>query len=223
MTRQPDSGEIAGIPHRIRVPPGDAPHPTLVMLHGYKGMETVTWIFARAAGLEWLIASPRAPYAVGDSPDSGYSWWELDSEDNITTESYQTGLATLEKYVAGLAARHPIDPSRVVYLGFSQGAAIAYAYAITHPGAVAGVVSLGGFIPGILPKPLPPLNGLPVLIIHGTQDDTIPVSKARKDRDRLITVGAKVTYHEEAVGHKVGTEGMRLLTQWIAERLQDGS
>lgn len=99
MADQPDAGHIEGIPHRIRIPAGSGPHPALIMLHGYKGAETVTWIFARAAGPEWLIASPRAPFAAGASPEDGYTWWLLDEVEHITPDSYQAGLEALEKYL----------------------------------------------------------------------------------------------------------------------------
>jgi phospholipase/carboxylesterase len=112
-----------------------------------------------------------------------------------------------------------VDRARLVVLGFSQGGAMAYAYALTH--VVGGIVSLGGYVPGTIPRPLPPLNEMPVLIIHGVQDDTIAVEIARKNRDQLTQAGAEVTYlEEEGMNHRVGVEGMRLLTGWLADRVR---
>lgn len=210
----PGASVIAGMPCRVRVPQGAGPHPLLVMLHGYQGNEDVTWIFTRAAGPEWMIASPRAPLPA----EPGYSWYRF-IEGKTDPDSLHEGLETLRRFMDGLKAAYPVDTERVVLLGFSQGAAVAYAYAILG-NTVAGVVSLGGFLPGggVLPKPLPPLNSLPILILHGEQDETISVELARKNQTQLNEAGAAVTYQEENVGHRVGPKGMRLLTEWLAAR-----
>jgi phospholipase/carboxylesterase len=212
--------EIAGIPHRVRVPVASEPAPVLIMMHGFQGDQDVTWIFTRAVGPEWLVASPRAPLTAA----RGFTWWDLDDEGKITPGTFQNALSWLERYIEGLAARYTVDLSRLVLLGFSQGGAMAYAYAITrrplHPRSVAGVVSLGGFIPGIIPKPLPSLVGLPVLAIHGTLDETIPITTAYKNREQLLAAGAELTFYEEPVGHKVGAGGMRELKDWLALRLR---
>ncbi|MDW8299961.1 MAG: dienelactone hydrolase family protein [Anaerolineae bacterium] len=208
--------EISGVPCRVRVPQREGAHPLLLMLHGYEGDEDVTWIFSRAASAEWLIASPRAPL---NAPTHGYSWFNFQGgkTDPVTL---QAALGYLESFIAALKARYSIDDARIVMLGFSQGASMAYAYMLSEPTRLRGVVSLGGFIPGYLTKQIiPPLNGIPVLILHGTQDEVIAVEIARKNRDLLIAHGAQVTYFEEAVGHRVGAGGMRLLTQWLAARL----
>jgi phospholipase/carboxylesterase len=205
---------LAGIPHRIRLPAGDGPHPTLIMVHGHQGDETVTWIFGRSAGPNVLVASPRAPFEA----ERGFTWFQF-REGHTDPESYRAGIDHFEKYLAALKATYPIDAGRLVVLGFSQGAAVAYAYGIGNPSAVRGVAALAGFIPGVIAKPLPPLNGLPVLILHGTDDETISINIARKNHQQLQEANAQVTYLEEPVGHRVGTKGMRLLAQWLAEHL----
>lgn len=216
----PDSGtgnsavaDLNGVPHRIRVPKTPGPHPTLVMLHGWEGDEDSTWLFARTIGPEWLVVSPRAPFPLL----SGYGWYQFSHTGRTDPETFKVGLAALSDFIDALEGKYPVDRARMALLGFSQGGAMAYAYGLTH--IVGGVVSLGGYIPGTLPKPLPPLNGMPVLIIHGSADDTIAVEIARKNRDQLTQAGAEVTYcEEEGMNHRVGVEGMRLLAGWLADR-----
>ena len=215
--------DSAGLIHRVRYPanfePGKA-YPTLVMTHGLQGNEDVTWIFARQAGPNWLIVTPRGPF-----PDNGgYSWYKVmtdsDGRSQIEGDTYQTGETALRRFIDALPLIYPVDRSRLVLLGFSQGAAMSYGFAAAHP--VAGVAALGGFLPRPLlgtDGALGGLKGLPVLILHGTEDPTIPVTRARKDRDKLIEAGAAVTYHESEVGHKVSASGMRELGHWLSERL----
>lgn len=215
----PGRGELNGIVHRLRLPQvnGTHLHPALVMIHGYQGNENVTWIFAKAIGPEWLVGSPRAPLAVPNA-QNGFSWYRFDANGKSDLETYQQSIQYLERYIEGLQAKYPIDPKRLIVLGFSQGAAMAYGYGLTHP--VGGVVSMGGFIPGTMPRPLPRVETLPILILHGTLDGTISVEIARKNSLQLLEAGAQVTYQEEEVGHRVGIQGMRLLERWLAERAQ---
>jgi len=205
-----------GLAHRVRVPSGTGPHPTLVMLHGLSGTEDVTWVFARAAGPDWLIISPRAPLPAKE----GYTWNALDQDGKTDKSDYQTGLDTLTRFIDALPAVYPADRNRLVLLGFSQGAAMAYTYGTSHP--VSGIAALAGFIPPEIASNLPPLSNLPVLILHGTKDETVAIDTARQNRDQLKAAGAAVTYLESEVGHKVSSAGIAELKQWLAERKSTG-
>jgi phospholipase/carboxylesterase len=204
--------------HRVRQPaprPDNTPHPTLIMIHGFEGNEDVTWIFSRAADPDWLIVTPRAPLRS----QSGYTWYGFDPATKVPEQaSVDRAQATLHDFIQKTLHTYHGDPNRVVLLGFSQGAAMAALYGIAHPERVRGIVSLGGFIPRLNEITLPPLNGLPILILHGTQDETIPVKYAQRARERLTEAGATVTYEELDVGHKVSAQGMRTLGAWLAER-----
>lgn len=208
--------ETLGLIHRVRIPAGaaDERFPTLIMLHGYQGNEDVTWVFARSAGPRWLIVTPRAPLAA---PDHGFSWNSF-SGGKTDPETLRQSTAALTRFVEGLADIYPVDRSRLALLGFSQGGGMCYALAATDPQPpILGLAALGGYIPTDVQ--LQALANKPVLMLHGTQDETIPITLARHDREQLLAAGAQVTYQEDEVGHKVGPQGMRVLASWLAERL----
>jgi phospholipase/carboxylesterase len=207
-----------GLIHRVRVPGGSGPHPALVMVHGKDGTEDVTWIFARAAGPEWLIVSPRAPYA---GENGGYRWTELPPDSPTSDSTFDDGLAALEHFIHRLPTAYAVDTTRLVLLGFSQGAAMVYAYAAAHVRDVRGVVGLAGFVPPHVAKALPDLQRLPVLLLHGTRDETVPIEIARANRDQLAAANAEVRYHESEVGHKVSTAGLAELRAWLRARLTE--
>lgn len=173
--------------------------------------------FSRAAGAEWLIASPRAPRRA--PTNNGYSWFDFQGgkTDPVTL---QAAIGYLDAFIAALKARYSVDDTRVVMLGFSQGASLAYAYMLMAPERLRGVVSLGGFIPRLSDQADHPaaewLAGADPAR-HRRRGHL--GGDARKNRDLLMAHNAQVTYFEEAVGHRVGAGGMRLLTQWLAERL----
>jgi phospholipase/carboxylesterase len=57
---------------------------------------------------------------------------------------------------------------------------------------------------------------------HGTQDDLIPVARARGARDALAGLGCPVEYCEYPIGHTVSDAEIRDLAGWLARRLADG-
>jgi phospholipase/carboxylesterase len=185
------------------------------MIHGFMGNEDVTWLFSQAADPDWLIVTPRAPIPS----TSGYTWYQFDEQTKVPAQaSVAQAQATLHEFIQKTLTTYHGDPKRLVLLGFSQGAAMAALYAITHPESVHGVAMLGGFIPRLNELSIPALNHLPFLILHGTKDETIPVRWAQRTRDRLIAAEANVTYEESDVGHKVSAQGMRTLAAWLAGR-----
>ena len=206
-----------GLPHRVRVPLVEGRHPALIMLHGLDGNEDVTWVFARTAGPEWLILTPRAPLASA----SGFSWYPSAPPDRVPeSAAFAAALSVLEKFIDGAVGSYPIDLRRIVLLGFSQGAALSYSYAFKHRARLSGLAALAGFIPATAP-PIPPLNSLPILILHGTLDDRVSIEFARVARDRLQASDAAVTYEESAIGHKLSAQGMRTLSAWLTTRLKN--
>jgi phospholipase/carboxylesterase len=201
-----------GLVHRVRIPSGGGLHPALIMVHGLDGNEDVTWIFARSATPDWLILSPRAPVPT----QSGFTWYQA------SPLSFSAGLESLARFIDGALRTYPIDPARLVLLGFSQGTVMSFAYALSSPRPahpIAGVAALCGFIANLNAITIPPQNGLPVVMLHGTQDERVPVAWARTARDRLREAGAAVTYEESETGHKVSASGMRTLAGWLSDRL----
>jgi phospholipase/carboxylesterase len=103
------------------------------------------------------------------------------------------------------------DTSRLHLVGFSQGAALAYTMAILHPERITSLAVLSGFMPDGASSWLDTgrLQGMPVFAAHGTQDDLVPVERARKSVEMLEKAGASVTYCEDDVGHKLSVKCFR--------------
>jgi phospholipase/carboxylesterase len=206
--------------HRARVPEvsGGLRLPAVIMVHGWQGNENVMDIFERAVPQGTIIVSPRAPVDV--AADS-YGWFRPEDGE----PSFLAGLEALRSYVRQLPEAYPVDPERILLMGFSQGASMSYALLSKEPELMMGVAGLAGFVPEPARQWLTPgrLAGKQVFIAHGVADETVPVEQARAARDDLSRAGANVAYHEyEAVGHKLNAQGMRDLTQWLAARVGGG-
>jgi phospholipase/carboxylesterase len=66
------------------------------------------------------------------------------------------------------------------------------------------------------------LDGLPVFIAHGAQDELVPVVRARQAVETLQQAGAQVTYCEDDVGHKLSANCFRALQAFYEDPNRGG-
>ena len=199
--------------HRIRIPKTAMPAPTIVMVHGWLGDENAMWAFDRVLPLNVVAVTPRGPFGAGE----GFGWTAVRGDG----DTFDEGLSALSEFVTRLPEVYPVDPSRVVLMGFSQGAAMCYALTLASPTVAAGAAALAGFLPDSARQWIVPgrLSGKPAFIAHGLNDMTVPVEEAVRAREALTLAGANVSYHEDAIGHKLSARGMRELKAWLEKIL----
>jgi phospholipase/carboxylesterase len=194
---------------RQRLPPGDGPHPLVLLLHGCTGDENVMWIFARQIPENALIVAPRGLFQASRG---GYGWEPDSAQDTSAIEDF---LPSVEALIEFLSPENfpSADLSQFRVVGFSQGAALAYSLALTQPERVQALAGLAGFMPGNVDRLVKeqPLLGKPVFVAHGSKDEMVPVERARQAVAILNQAGAQVTYCEDEVGHKLSLNCSRAL------------
>ncbi len=174
----------------------------IILLHGLTGDETVMWPFLSALPPSRPVAAPRALYAW---PEGGYSWVDGTGRG---LDAYAPASRALARLVG------TVGPGRPILVGFSQGAAMAFAATALLDTDPLAVVALSGFVPQ---GNLAGMSGRPVFWAHGLRDDRVPIEAARGDVRRLRQAGALVEFCESDVGHKVGVECLRGLKAWLAD------
>lgn len=197
------SKKIEGFIVRDRVPPGDGPHPLILMLHGWTGNEQSMWVFAPHMPSHALLVAPRGLFPA---PFGGYSWSDPSNGLQTHMSDFSTAIDSLLSLIT--SGHYPTaDTNAFSLIGFSQGAALSYALALTVPERVRAVAGLAGFLPiGINPlHEQKPLSGKPLFVFHGAKDEIVPVSLARKSISWLKKAGAQVSYCEADVGHKLSS------------------
>lgn len=112
-------------------------------------------------------------------------------------------------------ASYPVDPERVVLLGFSQGAVMSLGAQALGPESVAGVIALSGYFPIEVEPDAGNLVGRPAFVAHGTYDEIIPVDAGRRTRDLLERHGVNLTYCEYPMAHQVSAEEMADAREWL--------
>jgi phospholipase/carboxylesterase len=177
------------------------PHPLILLLHGWTGDEKSMWIFASRLPEDAILLAPRGLY---HSAMGGYSWQESHAQGWPNLDDFLPAIQALTRVLT-----HHNFPSaklgQVSLLGFSQGAALAYSFALVHPERISSFAGLSGFMPERADSFISrrPLEGKPVFVAHGSQDKLVPLTRARKSVILLKQAGAQVIYCEHDVGHKL--------------------
>ncbi len=206
--------KATGLIHRVRVPAKAGPHKTVVMLHGRFGSEDDMWIFARALPSHWLVLAPRGLHEEAD----GYSWHPRLPDQWPCLYELEKAVTAVTHFIHALPKAYNANPQQIYLMGFSQGAATAYALVMKYPKLIQGVAGLVGFVPEACDAAvqIQALENLPVFMAVGKDDPLIPYQRSQLCAQTLREAGADLTYNEYATGHKLNAQGMKDLQQWWA-------
>jgi len=210
----------ASLPHRLLIPESKGKaFPTVMALHGRGTDENDLVPLVSALKLsDTLLITPRAPFAF---PYGGYAWYSIADDGVPDAESFETSLKLLRKFVDEVRSGYPIDPDRILLLGFSQGTMMAYATGLPKRSEFLGIAAMSGYVPYSSTPPMrfDNLRSFPIFISHGSADPVIPVRFGREAAELLRKAGALVEYHEYPIGHEINLEVLNDLSLWTHKRL----
>ena len=182
----------------------------LLLLHGWTGDENSMWVFTRRLSPDFWIVAPRGPYAA---KEGGYSWRALrpGSWGLPTLSDLKPAADNLIRLVDEVSASIGVDATQFDVAGFSQGGALTNVLTLLYPQRVRKAAVLAGFMPGGVDDLIAQhvLAGKPIFVAHGTQDNLVPVERARGSIELLEDAGAQVIFCESEVGHKVSADCLR--------------
>jgi phospholipase/carboxylesterase len=206
--------QVANWIYRQRLPLTSPPHPLVLLLHGWTGDETVMWVFAaRLPKAAWLVAPrglfPALPGGYGWQPHRVGSWPAVD--DFLPSVTALQAFLSVDNFPSA-------DLAQIHLIGFSQGAALSFAFTHYYPQRVASIAALSGFMPSGI---LPPFTfaHIPVFWAHGSQDDLVPIERARGAVQALQEGELQVDYCEHDVGHKLNAACFSGLQAFYRDRL----
>lgn len=194
-------------------------NPLLLLLHGYGSNEEDLFSFASELPNDSYVISVRAPY---DLQPYGHAWYAIhfDADENKFSDNVQAkqSVELIAGFIDEILKQYPIDAKNVTLIGFSQGAILSYATALTYPEKVAKVVALSGYFnQEIMPEVIDTnaISHLKFFVSHGSVDQVIPVDWARKAKPALENLGLEVEYHEYPVGHGVAPQNFFDFKNWL--------
>ena len=131
--------------HTAHVPAGDGPFSTLIALHGWgASAHDLLGLAPLLLGGEALILCPQGRTEVPIAPGmDGYGWFPLSSGSEPDPTEVVAAADALRRFVDAALDRYPIDPKKLVLLGFSQGGFMAFDLALGDPGRYAGPIGPG--------------------------------------------------------------------------------
>ncbi len=196
-------------------------NPLLLLLHGYGSNEADLFSFASELPDEYYIISARGPY---DLQYGSYAWYAInfDADENKFSDLVQAKESRdlIARFIDELITNYPIDPKNVSLLGFSQGAILSYAIALSHPEKIKNIIALSGYANEDMMEENYEKNDFSNLRIfhsHGTVDQVIPVEWARKTSPFLKNLKIDATYKEYPVGHGVAPQNFYDFRNWLIE------
>ena len=210
--------------HLIRKPKIEVDKPSLLlMLHGYGSNERDLYSFANELPDELLVVSAQAPLSMGFG---AYAWYTIHFEaDDSKFSDIPEALAArdlLIQFIDELQETYHFNPAKSFLMGFSQGSILSYAVALSYPEKIQNSIALSGYINEELllaPQDKVSYEELDFYCSHGTIDDVIPVTWARKTKQFLENKNIKHVYQEYPVGHGVAPQNFTDFKNWMLERL----
>lgn len=154
-------------------------------------------------------------YLVACPTLSQGNWWTREAADVV--------LATLR----AVQSRYHVDPNRIFLTGMSNGGIGVYVVGSHYAPLFAGLAPMAGGLDEVLLPFLENLRHTPVYLIHGTQDQVMPVELSRTIAQELTRLGYPFTYREHdrthpvAGGHYFPREELPDLVGWFGTHRRD--
>ena len=197
--------------------------PVLFMFHGYGSNEEDLFSFAPELPEELCIISVRAPYPM---PPQGNAWYAINfdavngkwSDEEQAKESREKILTFIDE----ACKSYSLDTNSISLLGFSQGAILSYAVALSYPEKIKNIIALSGYInTNIFKEDYAKKDhaSLNIYASHGSVDQVIPIEWAQKTPTFLKELNVPHLYEEFPVGHGVAPQNFYSFQKWLRTKI----
>ena len=186
---------------------------TVLVLHGTGGDENDLMPIANAVAPGANFLSPRGKV----SERGANRFFARNGHGNFDPAEIAARTDEFAAWLKNAEAQYGFDPAHLYAFGYSNGANMAYATMLQHPGSIAGAVLLRPMVV-IQPNPMPDLNGAPILISAGTQDGMLPPGGTEALAELLTLANAKVEVAKHNTGHDLMPDDSSLAKYWLQNR-----
>jgi len=158
--------------YRIRLPPlpaGGARVGAILLAHGYRdtaaNMMADAQVATEVAGLGLALIAPQS---VGEV-------WSLPNAPSGGNRPARDEVADMERLLADVVARCPVDRARIMAAGMSAGGMLVWHLACHDGGLFAGYAPVSGTFWAPVPAACP-TGPVTILHTHGTNDPVVPLA-----------------------------------------------
>ncbi|MBI2308845.1 MAG: carboxylesterase [Rhodocyclales bacterium] len=215
----------------IEITTDESPQYAVIWLHGLgaDGSDFVPVVpelgLGDAPGVRFIF--PHAP-EMPVTCNGGYvmpAWYDIISLEPHSRRVDEAGILRSRDAVRALIARENrrgIPCERIFLAGFSQGGAVVYATALTHPEALAGLIALSTYLPTpqlVIDERSAANADLPIFAAHGSLDDVVSPALGTAARDFLASRGYRPEWHDYPMPHSVCLEEVADVGAWLRARM----
>jgi phospholipase/carboxylesterase len=203
------TGEDLGFEHVYQ--PGTSGW-TLLLLHGTGGDEHDLLPLGRQLAPGAALLSPRGKVLENGMPRyfRRLAIGSFDLPDLIERTD------ELAQFISAAQGQYDLDPTRILALGYSNGANIAVSVLFRHPALLRGAALLRPTLP-YEPETIPAPDATDVLIGAGEGDPYSSPDRIERLAEILRAGGARVTLHTEPrTGHALTQNDLAQAARWVA-------
>lgn len=191
--------------------PGAEDGPIALTLHGTGGNEHEVATLGQVLMPGAPIVSPRGQVSEGGMN----RWFRRLGEGVFDVDDVILRAAELADFIGTATEHYGLSGRPLVALGFSNGANIATATALLHPGVLNLAVALSGMYPFADRDPVGDATGVSLFVANGTHDPMAPLESVARLEAVAGDHGATVERLVRPGGHGITQEDVAGATQWL--------
>ncbi len=208
------SEELKGFIHRFVPGEEGGPDTTLLLLHGTGGNEEDLIPLGRELVPGAAILSPRGRVLEHGMP----RFFRRLAEGVFDQEDLARRTRELADFVEAAVREYDLDPTKLVAVGYSNGANIAASLLLRRPGLLRAAVLFRAMVPFEPEEPVD-LSGMPVFLAGGRMDQMIAPSDTERLAEILHNSGAELDLRWRNAGHPLTYEEVEEAKAWLSETL----
>lgn len=202
-------------------PDGGKPEKLVILCHGYgsNGDDLISLVpHLKRAMPNAVYVSPNAPEECFGAPN-GYQWFALST---LSKEERLVGTLkaapVFDHFIDQELERYELENKDLILIGFSQGTMMSLHVGLRRSSDIDGIVGFSGAMTlpenwkkDITSKP-------PTVLIHGEQDNVVPVELMHQAFIALQGIDVPVENHiSPGVMHSIGPDGLQKALEFLSK------
>ena len=190
----------------------------VILLHGMGGSGSSIMPIAGP----WRRTLPNTRFAAPDAPfpgaQGGHQWFRVDGQE-LRPDHVDFVREAFDELISEVVTREGFERAldRVAFVSVSQGSLMALDAVASGRWQIGALVSFAGLLPL---RPAVMSNRMPILLIHGQDDSSIPAKASKAAAGQLRTAGFDVELEVlPGVGHTITPEGAEIALAFLRKQL----
>ncbi|HST31172.1 MAG TPA: alpha/beta hydrolase [Chthoniobacterales bacterium] len=185
---------------------------TLLLLHGTGGNERDLIPLGHELDPNASLLSPRGKTLENGRP----RFFRRLAEGVFDLEDLRNRTIELADFVTSAAKHYQIDATRIIAVGYSNGANIAASMLLLRPEILSAAILFRAMVP-LKPDKQPELSSKSVFISAGAFDPIVSVSGTKALEELLRSAGADVATRFLQSGHELTPGDVDLAREWLTK------